>query len=90
MENQELHIARGDAATNLLTNDGFMAVTNEIVNLYVGQIVGSGPEDTKGRERAYAGIKAVQDIVGVLNQWKGIAEQIRTPANDDTNYEDNE
>jgi hypothetical protein len=83
MQDQELHLARGDAAKQLLKSEAFMAVTNELVNGYVGSIVQSKPEDTVGRERAYAAVKAVQDMVSVLNQWQSIAAQIRMAAEED-------
>jgi len=82
MDNTELHLARGDAARALLKAEAFMAASNEVVNAYMGQIVSSKPEDTEARERAYMGVKAVQDIVGVLNQWQSVAAQIRMAAND--------
>lgn len=80
MENQELHLARGDAAKSLLKTEAFQAVTNELVNAYMGQIVQSEPAQTAERERCYAGIKAVQDLVGLLNTWIGVAVQARMQA----------
>lgn len=77
MENQELHLARGNAAKELLKSEAFMVATNELVNGYVGGIVNSQPDAAKERESLYAHVKAVQDIVGMLNQWVSVAAQIR-------------
>lgn len=77
MEHQEIHLARGLAAQELLTNQTFAGVTNELVNTYLQSIVQSEPQDTAARERLYVGVKAVQDIVGTLNQWVAVAAQVR-------------
>lgn len=88
MENLELHLARGDAAAELRKSDAFIAVTNELVSHYVAEIVSSNQDATKERERSYAHIKAVHDIVGMLTQWESIAQQIRTAAEEQANDED--
>ena len=81
----EVHLARGDAAAQLLTSDCFMAVTNELVNSYVAEFVGSKTLDKETREAAYVRIKVVQDLVGVLNQWQSTAHQIRIAADEEHN-----
>lgn len=77
MEHQEIHLARGAAAQELLANQTFAGVTNELVNSYLQSIVQSNPEEAAARERLYVGVKAVQDIVGTLNQWVAVAAQVR-------------
>jgi hypothetical protein len=74
--NNEILIERGNAAEQILKQDVFTAAVNEIINIYVGGLLQTSPEQTKEREAAYAGARAVQDIVGVLNQWIAIRDQI--------------
>lgn len=74
--NNEILIERGNAAENLLKQEAFQAVMNEIINLYVGSLLQTTPEQTKEREASYAGARAVQDIAGLLNQWVAIRDQI--------------
>lgn len=74
--NNEFLIERGNAAENLLKQEAFAAVANELINMYLGGLMQTKPEETKEREMAYAGARAVQDIVGVLNQWVAMRDQI--------------
>jgi hypothetical protein len=74
--NNEYLIERGNAAENLLRQEAFMAASNELINMYLGGLMQTSPEQTKEREMAYAGARAVQDIAGVLNQWVAVRDQI--------------
>ena len=74
--NNEILIERGNAAENLLKQDVFAAAMNELINIYVEGLLQTSPEQTKKRETAYASARAVQDIVGVLNQWVAVRDQI--------------
>lgn len=74
--NNEILIERGNAAENLLKQDVFTAAMNELINIYVGNLLQTQPSQTKERETAYASARAVQDIVGVLNQWVAVRDQI--------------
>lgn len=74
--NNEILIERGNAAENLLKQEAFQAAMNELINMYLGGLLQTTPEQTKEREMAYAGARAVQDIAGVLNQWVAMRDQI--------------
>jgi hypothetical protein len=74
--NNEILIERGNAAENLLKQEAFAAATNELINMYLAGLLQTSPDQTKEREMAYAGARAVQDIVGVLNQWIAVRDQI--------------
>lgn len=69
-------IERGNAAETLLKNEAFSAALNELINMYMNGLLQTKSEQTKEREMAYAGARAVQDISGVLNQWVAIRDQI--------------
>lgn len=74
--NNEILIERGNAAEHLLKQEAFSASMNELINMYLGSLLQTTPEQTKEREMAYAGARAVQDIAGVLNQWVAMRDQI--------------
>lgn len=75
MTNEEL-LQRGNAAQQLLDNETFRLVTKELLDYYIGAVLQSNPEDTKGRESAYFSSRALQDLIAVLNQWVVIKDQI--------------
>lgn len=74
--NNETLIERGNAAENLLKTEAFHGALTELINMYMGGLLQTTPEQTKEREMAYAGARAVQDIAGVLNQWVAVRDQI--------------
>lgn len=74
--NNEILIERGNAAENLLRQDVFAAAMNELINMYLNGLLQTKPDQSKERELAYAGARAVQDISGTLNQWVAIRDQI--------------
>lgn len=74
--NNETLIDRGNAAENLLKQEAFSLALNELINMYLGGLMQTTPDQTKERELAYAGARAVQDISGVLNQWVAVRDQI--------------
>lgn len=74
--NNETLIDRGNAAETLLKSEALSAALNELINMYMGGLLQTHPEQTKEREMAYAGARAVQDISGVLHQWVAIRDQI--------------
>lgn len=77
----EFLIERGNAAENLLKQEIFNAAMNELINMYLGGLLQTKPDQTKERETAYASARAVQDIVGILNQWIAVRDQIIENAN---------
>lgn len=74
--NNEYLIERGNAAENLLRQEAFAAAMNELINMYMNGLLQTQPDQSKERELAYAGARAVQDISGVLNQWVAMRDQI--------------
>lgn len=76
-------IERGNAAESLLNAGIFVGAANELLNNYMAAIMQSKPDDIKEREIAYAGSRAVQDIVGVLNQWVAVRDQIIANADEE-------
>jgi hypothetical protein len=76
LQNNSTLIERGNAAQNLLQQEAFIGASNELINMYLGGLLQTSPDQTKEREMAYAGARAVQDIVGVLNQWVAVRDQI--------------
>lgn len=88
MNNNEILMERGNAAENLLRQEVFAAAMNELINIYVGGLLQTTPEQSKERELAYAGARAVQDISGILNQWVAVRDQIiENLANEETDTE---
>jgi hypothetical protein len=75
-QEQELMVERGNAAEHLLKSDVFVAAVNSLINQYMGNILQSPPENPALRESGYFQARAVQDIVGVLNQWVAVRDQI--------------
>lgn len=74
--NEQQMIDRGTAAEELLKHPLFGAVANTLMDTYLGDIVNSGPSESKNRESSYYQIKALQDVFAVLNQWAALKEQI--------------
>lgn len=74
--NNEYLIERGNAAENLLKHEAFSLAMNDLINMYMTGLLQTQPDQTKEREMAYAGARAVQDISGVLNQWVAMRDQI--------------
>lgn len=75
MNEQEM-LDRGTAAGDLLNHPVFQAVSNTLMDTYLGDIVNSGPSESKTRESSYYQIKALQDVYAVLNQWAALKDQI--------------
>lgn len=76
MEQDSNFIERGNAAEHLLQSPTFMSVANTLMDTYMQDILRSDPKDTQAREAGYAQARAVQDIVGILNQWLTVRDQI--------------
>lgn len=76
MEQDSNFIERGNAAEHLLQSPTFMSVANTLMDTYMQDILRSDPKDTQAREVGYAQARAVQDIVGILNQWLTVRDQI--------------
>lgn len=79
-------VERGNAAEEVLRSEAFQMAANALMDIYIQGIIQSSPEEKEKRELGYAQARAVQDIVGILNQWVAIRDQII--ANNDSDNED--
>jgi hypothetical protein len=86
--NESLIIERGIAAEQLLQSEVFQAAANTLMNTYTEEWLRTSPSDTQGREMAYAHATSVQDIVGLLNQWVAMRDQMVANQNEATDQLD--
>lgn len=78
MENrieQQPLIDRGIRAEELLKNETFSTAVKDVVDQCIQAWLNSG-EDAKLREAAYNAAQGMNNVVGVLQQWVAIKEQI--------------
>lgn len=78
MENrieQQPLVDRGIRADELLKNDTFCIAVKDVVDQCIQAWLNSG-EDAKLREAAYNAAQGMNNVVGVLQQWVAIKEQI--------------
>jgi hypothetical protein len=75
MSTEENIINKGISAETLLKDTTFTSVLNELSNYYLQLIIQSAPEATKERDCAYFALKALQDVVALLNQQVGMRIQ---------------
>jgi hypothetical protein len=66
---ETLTLQRGTAAEELLANEAFIVVVNELYNQRFAEITGSDIGDTKKREQCFLQIRALQDISVELRSW---------------------
>lgn len=82
-------IREGREAKELLANSVFVGVLNELSDLYLQEIIGSQPHETKTREDRYLRIQVLRDIATVLNNRVALAERAEAEiANDDPDTEE--
>lgn len=67
--NDQLLIERGIAATEILENQAFGAVVNDLLNYYAQSSMNSQPNQSELREAAYYQFRALNDVVNTLRQW---------------------
>lgn len=72
----ELILLRGNAADELLQNEGFATVVNELYNQYTSDITGSDLGQTVLREQRFYQLRALQDIAAELKGWVSIRDQL--------------
>lgn len=75
MENQQI-IDRGQASEDLLNNPSFMQIFKDLMDHYINTMVSTMPNEKDAREAAYYQSRALQDIVGVMNQWITMRDQL--------------
>lgn len=79
MENNRIEqqplIDRGVRAEELLKNDTFATAVKDVVDQCIAAWLNSG-EDAKLREASYNAAQGINNVVGMLQQWLAIKEQI--------------
>ncbi len=75
MDNQKL-IAQGNAAYELLNNETFTSVVNDLIQQYLAFAMQTKPNEQELREQAYYQSRGLQEIVGYLNQQVAVRDQI--------------
>lgn len=75
MSNQQT-LLRGNAAEELLQNEGFITVVNELYQQYTSDITGSALGDTQLREQRFFQLRALQDITAELTGWVSLRDQL--------------
>jgi oligoribonuclease (3'-5' exoribonuclease) len=76
VQNEQDLVDRGVRAEELLQNETFSLAVKDIVDFHLNTFLTSTPEDDKLREQAYYQSNAVQQVIGVLQQWVAIKESI--------------
>ena len=87
MENnvsQQDLIDRGVRAEELLKNDTFSAAVKDVVDMNINVWLNSKDDDAKLREAAYYAAQGINNVIGVLNQYVAIKEQIVAELNQQT------
>lgn len=74
--NEQSLVDRGVRAEELLQSDTFSSAVKDIIDYHLNVFITSKPEDEKLREAAYYQSNAIQQVIGVLQQWVAIKEQI--------------
>jgi hypothetical protein len=69
-------LQRGTAAEELLANEAFIVVVNELYNQRFAEITGSDIGDMKKREQCFLQIRAMQDISTELRSWVHAKDQL--------------
>ena len=91
MQEEEQLLSFGESAGNLLKNDHFNKVVDNLVQSTFQAFVNSKLEDAEGRERTYAHYRALVDIVNTLRQQVSVRDEIiaKREADYDNSKEDN-
>lgn len=74
--NQQDLIDRGVRAEELLKNDTFAAAVKDVVDMCINTWLNSKEGDGQMRDAAYYSAQGINNVVGVLNQYVAIKEQI--------------
>ena len=74
--NQQDLIDRGVRAEELLKNDTFAAAVKDVVDMCINTWLNSKENDAVIRDAAYYSAQGINNVVGVLNQYVAVKEQI--------------
>lgn len=82
-------IREGREARDLLANNTFVGVLNELSDQYLQEIIGSQPHESKTREDRYLRIQVLKDVATILTNRVALAERAEAEiANDDPDTEE--
>ena len=79
--NQQEWLDRGVRAEELLANEVFAKAVKDLIDYHISTFLNSAPTDDKVREAAYYQATAMQQVIGVLQQWVAIKEGIKQDLN---------
>lgn len=82
--NQQDLIDRGVRAEELLKNDTFAAAVKDVVDMCINTWLNSKEDGAAVRDAAYYSAQGINNVVGVLNQYVAIKEQIVAEMNEAT------
>jgi hypothetical protein len=72
---------RGVRAEELLSSEVFGLAIKDVIDYHLNVFLTSKPEDEKLRESSYFQANAIQQVIGVLQEWVAIKESIKTNLN---------
>jgi hypothetical protein len=74
-DNQRI-IERGNACSELLNNENFTQLFKELMDHYINLFITSEPPQKDIRDAAYYQSRALQDVLGVMQQWIVTRDQL--------------
>lgn len=80
-QDEQFFVDRGVRAEELLQSSTFSGVVKDIIDYHLNVFVTSKPEDKELREAAYYQSNAIQQVIGVLQQWVAIKDNIMANRN---------
>ena len=80
MQEQDM-LDRGVRAEELLSSEVFGLAIKDVIDYHLNVFLTSKPEDVKLRESSYFQANAIQQVIGVLQEWVAIKESIKTNLN---------
>jgi hypothetical protein len=72
---------RGVRAEELLSSEVFGLAIKDVIDYHLNVFLTSKPENEKLRESSYFQANAIQQVIGVLQEWVAIKESIKTNLN---------
>jgi hypothetical protein len=78
---EQYMLDRGVRAEELLSSEVFGLAIKDVIDYHLNVFLTSKPEDEKLRESSYFQANAIQQVIGVLQEWVAIKESIKTNLN---------
>lgn len=76
MNEEQQMIDRGTAAQEILAMPIFQATYNTLVNTYINTFFQSQVDQEEERKHAFYQMRALQDLLGIMNQWVAVKDNI--------------